>query len=283
MIVLAEGWPQEDSFLDKLRKIIAAKPALPAYYPGTEQRYQGFLNAYPEEVNGKYEEGKHEIIRSARGSGPSEYIKDLKRLPPMLVYCAAADSEYALCNEAFGPVLAFTRLPCQTQNGVLNSRQFLIDAARFCNENIWGTLSCTVLAHPSIPEVDAAIDDAVAILNYGSVGINTWTARCFGVEALPWGAAPGEPLNNVQSGIGFVRNAYGVDHPSKGVLRSPFVCSEHLGCDSKPMTIWRASTVCRFVTQGGLGALLNMLCFPGCCCWCKDPSGVSSSDYRNGD
>jgi len=301
VVVMAEGWPQEASFLDKLRKIISSKPALPAYYPGTEQRYQGFLDAYQQRATlnnldnlGDSIEGKHEVLVCAREAGKSEHVRGMKRLSPLFVHCTRYDDivsgaavDYALNNEAFGPVLAFMRIPADAaqesdNSSALNSQvDFLKKAADFCNDHVWGTLSCTILAHPTVPAF--AVEDAIATLRYGAIGVNTWTARCFGVESLPWGAYPGEQLNNVQSGIGFVRNAYGVDNPEKGVLRSPFICNEHLGCDPKPMTIWRASTVCRFVTQGGLGALLNMICFPGCMCWCRDPSGVSSSDYRNGD
>ena len=200
----------------------------------------------------------------------------------MLVYISADASEYALRNEAFGPVLAIMRLPCDKNiKGAPCSTDFLKKAVVFCNGSIWGSLSCTVLAHPSVPT--DAVDEAIGNLKYGAIGLNCWTARCFGVEALPWGAYPGEQMNNVQSGIGFVRNAYGVDHPLKGVLRSPFISKQHLGCDSIALTIHGSSGICGFSTQGGLWNLLKMLCYPGCCCCCRDPTGVATSDYSNAD
>lgn len=45
--------------------------------------------------------------------------------------------------EPFAPVLTVVRLPTQ---GVT---QFLEEAVRFANEDLWGTLSCTLVLHPN--------------------------------------------------------------------------------------------------------------------------------------
>lgn len=44
----------------------------------------------------------------------------------------------------------------------------------------------------------------------------------FGLPELPWGAAPGNTLADVRSGLGFVHNVHGFENVQKGVLRGPF-------------------------------------------------------------
>jgi hypothetical protein len=52
--------------------------------------------------------------------------------------------------------------------------------------------------------------------------MNTWTGAAYLVASLPWGAFPGNPLDDIQSGRGAVHNAYLFDHPQKAVIRAPF-------------------------------------------------------------
>jgi len=116
---------------------------------------------------------------------------------------------------------------------------FLKDAPRFCNESILGTLSATLVAHPSLPEEE--VDAAIEALRYGTIALNTWTGSCFQFETGSWGAFPGESLDAVQSGIGSVRNYLMYDHVQKSVVRSPFACPTHIGCSKEPMTLGKAS------------------------------------------
>ena len=93
---------------------------------------------------------------------------------------------------------------------------FLMEAPRFVNDCVMGTLSATLVAHPSInaaqvdlypnpnPDPDLSIDvaqveAAVEALRYGTVALNTWTGSCFQFESGSWGAFPGEKLDAVQS------------------------------------------------------------------------------------
>ncbi len=98
-------------------------------------------------------------------------------------------------------------------------------AVKFCNERIWGTLNATVLVHPDSlkqPEVADAVERAVANLRYGSVGINYWGGISFVLGTTTWGAFPGHPLYDIQSGTGVVHNTLMFARPQKAVLRAPF-------------------------------------------------------------
>ena len=56
----------------------------------------------------------------------------------------------------------------------------------FCNERLMGSLSCTVIVHPSDGSEQPASE-----LRYGSVGINSWGGQSFGFGCASWGAYPG--------------------------------------------------------------------------------------------
>ena len=115
--------------------------------------------------------------------------------------------------------MAETALPAE-------SPEAFVDAAvEFCNDVLWGTLAATVLVHPRTlrrPEMAAAAERAVADLRYGAIGLNVWHGFAFALGNTTWGAYPGHPVTDIQSGIGAVGNAYLFDRPEKSVVRGPF-------------------------------------------------------------
>ena len=66
-------------------------------------------------------------------------------------------------------------------------------------------------------------DQAIADLRYGGIGINCWTGLNYGLVNATWGAFPGHPLDDIESGQGVVHNGLLLDHPQKSVVRAPFV------------------------------------------------------------
>merc|ERR1712216_1019658 len=161
-LVISKDWPQRDEFINKVKLVLASKPPLPAYYPGTEERYNGFKSAYPEDgTEFGAVEGMHEVVnfrywmqKEAPQSCQIAGSTAIKRLPPLIVHCKADASEYALNNEAFAPVLAIVQLPGAT------AEEFLPHAVEFCNDSIFGPLSCSLTVHPTT--ADAAVEKAIA-------------------------------------------------------------------------------------------------------------------------
>ena len=91
----------------------------------------------------------------------------------------------------------------------------------------------TIIADPRTlrdPETGPAIDNAIADLRYGSIGVNLWHALSFALASTVWGAYPGHATTDIQSGSGFVGNAYLFTHAQKSVVRGPFV--------AKPAPAW---------------------------------------------
>lgn len=198
VLVTAKGWDKRQRFLDKVHAALARATARKAYYPGAETRYRGFLDKYPQ---------AKPLGSSGEGVVPWTVIPDVP----------AQKGEYALSNEAFCGVLAEVALEAAS------AAEFLEAAVDFANDSCWGTLSCMVLIdEPTQKQNAEAFDRAIERLRYGGIGINAWAGVIYGLVSPTWGAFPGHPNTDIQSGAGVVHNTFMIDHPQKSVVRAPF-------------------------------------------------------------
>ena len=134
-------------------------------------------------------------------------------------------------------VEAFCSLMCETPLEAATPAEFVQQATEFCNDVLWGTLCATIVASRESlndPVTGAAIEQAIADLRYGSIGVNVWHALSFALAQTTWGAYPGHVRSDIQSGSGVVGNSFMFVDPQKSVVRGPFV--------SRPKPAW-------FVTQ----------------------------------
>ena len=121
--------------------------------------------------------------------------------------------------ESFVGQVAETALPAPS------AAAFIDAATAFCNDVLWGTLGATILVSPASTRdqtVADAVERAVADLRYGSIGVNVWHGLSFALGSTTWGAYPGHPRTDIQSGTGVVGNAPMFDRPQKSVFRGPF-------------------------------------------------------------
>lgn len=198
VLVTAKGWKQRDTFLEILHQELAAIPTRKAYYPGARERYEAFLDQYPQ---------AQALVYADEESIPWTVIP---QVPPKT-------GEYALNHEAFCGLLAEVTLDAEDPG------EFLAKAVNFANQKVKGTLSCVLLVHPKTEKAySAEIDRAIANLRYGGIGVNVWTGIIYALGLTTWGAFPGNTLTDIGSGRGVVHNAYMFDHPQKSVVRSPF-------------------------------------------------------------
>src|SRR5205807_1940633 len=65
-------------------------------------------------------------------------------------------------------------------------------------------------------------DESIAELRYGTVAVNAWTGLGYLTPRATWGAFPGHPLTDIQSGRGVVHNALLLDGTERTVVRGPF-------------------------------------------------------------
>jgi acyl-CoA reductase-like NAD-dependent aldehyde dehydrogenase len=200
VIVTDYSWDRRNDLLDAIRRHLAAAPQRHPYYSGARERWDLYLDAYPQaETFGTAEDG----------AVPWTLIANLD----------ASQDQMAFRVEPFNGI--FSEVPLWAPS----RGEWLDDAVDFCNDRLWGTLSCTVLAHPKTlkdPAGGAAVERALARLQYGSIGLNTWGGTGYGLMSTSWGAFPGHPLNDVQSGRGVVHNTYLVEDVQKTVIRAPF-------------------------------------------------------------
>jgi acyl-CoA reductase-like NAD-dependent aldehyde dehydrogenase len=198
VLVTASGWAQQQEFLAAVKQELAATPPRQAYYPGAQDRYQAFLDQYPQsEPLGKR---TPEIV-------PWTIIPDV----------STGTGEYALTEEAFCGILAQVSIAAET------APDFLAKAVELVNNRVWGTLSCTLIIDTQTQKkYDQELDTAIASLKYGAIGVNIWSGMLFYFGCTTWGAYPGNSLADIGSGIGFVHNSYLFDQPQKSVLYAPF-------------------------------------------------------------
>jgi acyl-CoA reductase-like NAD-dependent aldehyde dehydrogenase len=198
VIVTASGWAQQAEFLAAVRQELTAIPPRQAYYPGAQDRYQTFLDKYPQ---------SEPLGTCTPAIVPWTIIPDV---PPVA-------GEYALNEEAFCGILVEVSINAQT------APDFLTQAVEFANDRVWGTLSCTVLIdRQTQKKYHQEFDTAIANLKYGAIGINIWAGMLFYFGLTTWGAYPGNTLAEIGSGIGFVHNSYLFDRPQKSVVYAPF-------------------------------------------------------------
>ena len=200
LIVMASGWQQRQRFEALVKQKLAATATRKAFYPNARANWKRFTDKYP------------------NASQLGEVNND-EALPwTVLEGVTAEEGEFALNNEPWCGIFSFVALPAMTAS------EFVEAAVPFVNERCWGTLSINVLVHPLTERsLGPAFDQAIADLRYGAIAINCWSGLNYGLVNATWGAFPGHPLDNIESGQGVVHNGLLIDYPEKSVVRAPFV------------------------------------------------------------
>ncbi|WP_067702575.1 aldehyde dehydrogenase family protein [Nocardia jejuensis] len=191
-VVLSSDWEQKQEFLTALREALDQAPARTAYYPGSDQRVASAVESYPNaELRGG---GKRVLVTGLR----PEAVEDL------------------LHTEYFAPVLGVVEIAG-------TGAQFAQRATAAANDEFVGTLGVNIIGHPAtIKSLGADFDTMLTDLRYGTIAVNAWTALGFLTAAATWGAFPGHTIDDVQSGIGLVHNAFLIDGAERTVVRGPF-------------------------------------------------------------
>lgn len=202
VIVQHRSWAKRRALLDAVRASLrGATPRVP-YYPGALERHAAFVSAHPQ---------AERFGPDGAGELPFTLIPDLD---------ANAHGDIAFSTEAFCGLIGEVALDVDR-----SVPEYLAEAVRFANEELMGDLSATIIVHPrslADPEVAAAVDRAVEELRCGTVGVNVWAGLSYVLVSPPWGAYPGNPLNDIRSGRGVVHNTFLLEDVEKTVVRGPF-------------------------------------------------------------
>jgi aldehyde dehydrogenase (NAD(P)+) len=201
LLVQPKGWEGAAKLHDALANALKKTPVRKAYYPGAEDRWKHLVESHP---------NVDKIGDAAAGSLPWAIIKDID----------AGSDDKVFSMEPWCSVIS------ETSIGSADPVAFLEEAVKFVNDKVWGTLSATIIVHPSTmkdPKFAAALDKAIQELRYGTVAVNHWPALGFAFGTTPWGGHPSSTLEDIQSGKGWVHNTYMIHDPDmeKCVIRGP--------------------------------------------------------------
>ncbi len=201
-IVTHRSWTKRRALLNAVRESLRAAEERVPYYPGAVDRWQQFTDAH-KQAEWFGEEGD--------GKVPFTLIPELD---------AEVADDLAFTTEAFCGVMGETALDAPQDVAA-----YIRQAVEFCNDTLWGTLSASILVHPKSlkdPEIAAAVEGAIDDLRYGSVVVNHWAAVPYAMVSTTWGAYPGHPRTDIQSGNGVVHNTFLLEDVEKSVARGPF-------------------------------------------------------------
>ena len=203
-IIVAKNWPQRGEFLNALRKNLNACQTRSAYYPGAGDRLNKFKQVY-----GAAEKKNWESPNNENSALPWTIIEDVSSNEK----CC----EHTCCNEAWTCLM--TEITIDSTSGA----DFLEKATKFCNEKVWGTLSCSIFIPPDLQkESKEACEKAIADLKYGSVCVNAPTGLGYFCTPCTWGGYYNHTPEDVQSGIGQIHNTLMFNGIEKSVIRAPW-------------------------------------------------------------
>ena len=200
LIVLAKGWALRARFEQLVKDKLAATPTRRAYYPTAKATWDRFTKVYPQHTD--------------LGA-----VTDPSALPwTILEGVSAKEGEYALAEEPWCSIMSFVDLDAN------DAKSYLDAAVPFANDRCWGTLSINAPRRPARRgAAGRRLRQAVAALRYGAIAINCWSGLNYGLVNSTWGAFPGHPSHDIQSGQGVVHNGLLLDHPQKSIVRAPFI------------------------------------------------------------
>lgn len=188
VLILGKHWAYRASFLKALKSELSKAEKRDDIYAGIPDRRYRFRQEHPQ--------AEHFGPRSVVHLGPD-------------------DESSLFSEEAYCGMLAVVELEDD------NIPDFLNRAVRFCNQRLWGDLSCLLVVDPVTRQHhEREIAHGIAELEYGTVGINAFTGLAFASCVTPWGSY----LDASQdTGNGWVHNTFFFDRPEKTVMEGPFV------------------------------------------------------------
>jgi acyl-CoA reductase-like NAD-dependent aldehyde dehydrogenase len=210
LLVLPKGWDGRDKVKQAVADALAKVPVRKAYYPGAAERWNELVGSHPK-------------------------VKRIGDEKPGALQWAIIEDVDASGDDKVFHMEPWCSVISETTVGSADPVQFLEAAVKLCNDKVWGTLSATIVVHPTTakdPAFAAALDKAIQELRYGTVAINHWPALGFAFGSTPWGGHPSSTLEDIQSGKGWVHNTYMLEDIEKCVIRGPLV--------AKPKPTWFA-------------------------------------------
>jgi len=191
VLVTWPGWSGRKRFVDRVAELLRSAAARDAWYPGARERYREFTGLSTDEP-----QLRATLVRDVDPESDSDFFG----------------------YEPFTCVLAEVGLAAATPE------EFSRRAVDFCNNTLWGTLGATLTVPPSHRKGRGArdrLDQLVASLRYGMVGINQWIGLNYVLASPPWGGHPDSTPDDIQSGSTRVHNTFLLEGVDQVVMNGP--------------------------------------------------------------
>lgn len=204
LVIQSKDWPLRERLNQAIRDAFTRVETRHAFYPGAEQVHANFTSAHPDSAL---------IGEAPQGHLPWTYLTGVN---------PADVDNICFKEEQFCSILSETALQAET------IPQFIENAVAFVNQHVWGTLHAILIIDPETtrdPGVSAALEQAIADLEYGTVAVNQYPAISYYIGLTTWGGFPGHDIYDIQSGMGVVNNTLLLHNPQKSVMRAPFELS----------------------------------------------------------
>jgi len=192
-LIMPKGWDKGSRLMEEIRKVAAANMR-PTYYPGSDKRVADFA------AHGG------NVQRVNRGIAPPLVIAELD------------GNGWNASHECFAPALGTKAIDAP------DAETYLRAAIDYANENLFGTLGANILIHPrTLRKIGGQrFEEILAGFRYGTIAVNGWSGLGFLIAACPWGAFPGHTIEDVQSGMGTVHNAFMLESTERVVVHAPW-------------------------------------------------------------
>jgi len=201
LIIQMKNWEHREKLNKGIADFLDGIKTTKAYYPGSFDLHQQFIDAHPEAL---------QLGNPQEGHLPWTFIPNLD---------ATNADDICFKREPFMSLYSETSLEGK------DIVEYIGKAVEFANNKVWGTLVASIVVHPKSmkdPAVGKAVNQAIEDLRYGSIVINNWGALAHYMTSTPWGAYPGSDIYDIQSGVGFVNNPFMFDRVQKSVIYSDF-------------------------------------------------------------
>lgn len=188
ILLLSTGWSHKNAFLRALRDELHRYRSRNDVFPGADERRAEFNREYPE----------------GEQFGPRT-----------LVHLSSEEDTRLFHEECFCGLLGIVELEAP------NEPAFMKSAAAFCNQRLWGDLSCMILVDDHTRRLhERSVANLLAALEYGTVCLNVYSGLAFVSGVTPWGSYLGRIPG---TGNGWVNNPYFFDQPEKTVVEGTFI------------------------------------------------------------
>ena len=193
VVVLPKDWHSKEKLIHYIKHYLKKVGDTTSYYPGSIDTLKELQN------NNNYEQ-----------------INDQMCSTPFMISDLENEESFSK-EEVWNSTLYFKEIEYSDYESFANN------SINYVNNELWGNLGVTVLMKDSYKKRNyEVIENYKNNLNYGTVAINEWAAIAFIIPTMPWGGYPGNKDNDIQSGQGYVHNAFFFESPQKGIVETKF-------------------------------------------------------------